>query len=432
MKRSIKKQTLHLTMVNGIVRFLGMVMRVVLSRMMGAEIMGITELAQSVHMLAITPLTSGLPLAVSRLTAKASAADRTRALEAGVSIVRMVALCMIPLMFLLSPLLARSTGDMRVLPSLWFSAPCILILGYSAVYNGYCYGTEQSGLPAWSELIEQTARLVIACGLLFTLRRLSAPWLAAVPVFSTMTAEIIGLFFVIGMLKLPKADTHDLKKWTKPILQLAVPATAARFAATLLRALESIILPARLIISGLDQHEALSRLGMLNGMVMPLTMLPCIFTSALSMVLVPRIAKAESRPKELKRLIFLCFLCCAAAGFLSWGALCITAPVFAGFIFRLPELTEWIRLAAPLALLFPFAHVTGGILASLGQQKLSMLGSIPVSALTLGLTWLLCADPALRQKGVIIAQGAGQIILLLWNISVLIKWFREKNTDYSL
>lgn len=432
MKKSIRKQTLHLTMVNGIVRFLGMIMRVVLSRMMGAEIMGITELAQSVHMLAITPLTSGLPLAVSRLTAKASRAERMKPLEAGVAIVRRAALVMIPLMFLLSPLLARLTGDMRVLPSLWFSAPCILILGYSAVYNGYCYGTEQSGLPAWSELIEQSARLIIACVLLFFLRKLTAPWLAAVPIFSTMAAEIIGLFFVIGILKLPRDENRVLKQWTKPIFQLAVPATIARLASTLLRALESIILPVRLMVSGLSQSEALSRLGMLNGMVMPLTMLPCIFTSALSMVMVPRIAKAESRPKELKRLIFLCTLCCAAAGFLGYGVLIITSPLFARLIFRLPELTEWIRMAAPLALLFPFAHVTGGLLASLGQQKLSMVGSVPVSAITLGLTWLLCAEPTLRQKGVIIAQGAGQIILLLWNVFVLQSWFRQRRKTYSL
>lgn len=58
-----KKQTVFLTGVNAVVRALGLLMRVMLSRLLGAEIMGIAELAQGVHMLAITPLTSGLPLA---------------------------------------------------------------------------------------------------------------------------------------------------------------------------------------------------------------------------------------------------------------------------------------------------------------------------------------------------------------------------------
>ena len=71
MKQSAAKQTLKITAVNGVVRALGMLLRILLSRLLGAEIMGIAELSQSVHMLAITPLTSGLPLAVSRMTAKA-------------------------------------------------------------------------------------------------------------------------------------------------------------------------------------------------------------------------------------------------------------------------------------------------------------------------------------------------------------------------
>ena len=148
MKQSAAKQTLKITAVNGVVRALGMLLRILLSRLLGAEIMGIAELSQSVHMLAITPLTSGLPLAVSRMTAKTRTEDRTKPLLAGLWLVRIAALVLMPLMLLFSPQLARLTGDVRVLPSLWCSAPCILILGYSAVYNGYLYGVERSLLPA--------------------------------------------------------------------------------------------------------------------------------------------------------------------------------------------------------------------------------------------------------------------------------------------
>ena len=426
MKKSAKTQTLLLTVVNAVVRFLGMLMRILFSRWMGPEIMGITELSQSVHMLAITPLTSGLPLAVSRMTAKSARPDRKKPLMAGVFLVRVASAALIPALLLLFPMLSRLIGDMRVLPSLWFTAPCILILGYSAVYNGFCYGTEQSWLPAWSELIEQTTKLLIAMGILLCFRHLTAPWMAAVPVFATMASEILGLIFVLRMLKIPVQFDFPLKNWTKPVMQLALPTTLTRLVTTLLRALESIVLPLRLQISGLTQSEALSRLGMLNGMVMPLMMLPCVFTSALTMVLVPRLARAENNRREALRLMGLCFLACAAAGFGSYALLVLFAPLFANIFYRLPELTDWIRYAAPLAVLFSFSHVTGGMLASLGQQKRSMLGAVPISCLTLLLTWLLSANPALRQKGVIIAEGAGQIALLLWNMLMLLLWRRDR------
>lgn len=74
-----KKQTVFLTGVNAVVRALGLLLRVMLSRLLGAEIMGIAELAQGVHMLAITPLTSGLPLAISRMTARAPKGRKAKA-----------------------------------------------------------------------------------------------------------------------------------------------------------------------------------------------------------------------------------------------------------------------------------------------------------------------------------------------------------------
>ena len=91
-----KKQTAFLTGVNAAVRAMGLLMRVMLSRLLGPEIMGITELAQSVHMLAITPLTSGLPLAISRMTAKAGLSNKRKPLLAGLMLVRSASVGLIP------------------------------------------------------------------------------------------------------------------------------------------------------------------------------------------------------------------------------------------------------------------------------------------------------------------------------------------------
>ena len=199
-------------------------MRVMLSRLLGAEIMGIAELAQGVHMLAITPLTSGIPMAISRMTARAPKDEKQKPLLAGIFLVRVASAALIPALLLFSPLLARWMGDVRVLPSLWFSAPCILILGYSAAFNGYCYGMEHSLEPAMSELIEQAARLILSFFLLTWLSRLTAAWLAAVPVVATMLAEIIGLIFVIWRLRIPLHGAAQAAAWREPVLRLAAPA----------------------------------------------------------------------------------------------------------------------------------------------------------------------------------------------------------------
>lgn len=422
-----KKQTLFLTGVNALVRAMGLLLRVLLSRFMGAEIMGIAELAQGVHMLAITPLTSGLPMAISRMTARAPAGDRRKPLLAGISMVRTASVVLIPALLLLSPVIARWMGDVRVLPSLWFSAPCILILGYSAAFNGYCYGMERSLEPALSELIEQAARLLLSLALLTALSRLTAAWLAAVPVLATMLAELIGLAFVLLRLRIPLTGSAEAASWREPVLRLAAPATFSRVVQTLLRSLTAILIPLRLQASGLPAAEATSRLGMLNGMVMPILMLPCVFTSALSMVALPRIARAEDDPGELRRLLATCLASCLPVALVCTAAVYASAPFLASAVYRMAELTPLFQTAAPLTALFALSHLIGSVTTALGQQKRSMYGALVVSGTTLALTYLLTAGPGLRLYGVIASQAAGQILMILWDVGILALWRRERH-----
>ena len=417
--KGVKQQTLFLTGINGVVRALGLLMRVLLSRFLGAEIMGIMELSQSVHMVAIAPLTSGLPAAVCRLTAKAPPNQKTMPLASGIRLTRLFSVFAIPVFWLFSGTIARLTGDVRVMPSLWFSAPCILILGYSAVYNGFCYGVSESCLPAISELLEQCLRLAFTFFLMVSLPHLTASWTAAIPSAATMLAEAAGLLYVTYQLKHIFPLKNQARVFQKSILHLAIPTTLSRCLQTLLRSVTAIAIPIRLQRSGLDAAEATARLGMLNGMVMPILMLPCIFTSALSMVMIPRIAQAEEQPSELRRLLVKSALACMPFSALCAFGIAAAAPLLALRIYRLAELTDLFRLCAPMTLLFSANHLTGSALSALGMQKKSLFASAFVSVLTLGLTWLWAGNPSLRLGGVIQAQYAGSLSSLLLSIWLL-------------
>ncbi|MBQ7455702.1 MAG: oligosaccharide flippase family protein, partial [Clostridia bacterium] len=68
--RSLRCQAAVLSLVGALVRALGFLLHVAMSRLLGAEALGVAELAHSAHMLAVTPVTAGLPAAVSRVTAR--------------------------------------------------------------------------------------------------------------------------------------------------------------------------------------------------------------------------------------------------------------------------------------------------------------------------------------------------------------------------
>ncbi len=425
MNSKAKRQTILITGINGMIRAMGFLLRVLMSRILGAEIMGIAELASGIHMLAITPLTSGLPMAVSRLTAKEKEQNQYMPLKAGCHLVRLVSLLLIPLFLLLSPVIAKLTGDIRTLPSLWFTAPCVLILGYSGVFNGYCYGTGRSCLPAISELTEQTLRLLLTLLLLPLLSELTAPWLAAVPVVSTMAAELGGLALVVLILRLPMQQNQNEKAWIKPILLLAVPSTVTRMIHTLLRSVTSIIIPLRLAASGLTGKESTARLGMLNGMVLPLMMLPCIFTGALSLVMAPKLAQSEENPRACKSLIIRLLAAGVLVSLLCSICMVLLAPFLANLVYRLPELTALFRAAAPLCFLCAAENLIGGVITSLGLQKHMVYGAFPSSMAALLTTWILAAIPSFRLNGVIIGLAVGHILCILWNGWIIIRWWRD-------
>ena len=71
--KTLIQKTLFLSASHFAVRSVGFLLRLWLSRELGAQTMGLVELAQSAQMLLITPVVTGLPVAVSRMCAKTEA-----------------------------------------------------------------------------------------------------------------------------------------------------------------------------------------------------------------------------------------------------------------------------------------------------------------------------------------------------------------------
>ena len=328
-KKSLVRQAAVLSVSNGATRALGFVMRVALSRRLGAEGTGVLELASSAHMLWIAPVTAGLPMAVSTETAAGRGGE---ALHAGRRLALRVSLLMLPALFVFSPLIARLLGDARTLHALWCYLPCLPVLGLSAVYNGWCYGAGDTLPPAASELTEQALRFALCMGLLTVFPRMRAAYTAAVPALSTLLGEGAGLLLVVWMLKkqgtLPagRASAETEKK----LWRLSAPMTWMRLSNTLTRTAGAVLIPLRLRAAGLSAQEATARLGMLSGMAMPWVMLPGVFTGALAVVAGPAIARRRHSPELLR----------ALAVRLIAAALAISAPLALLLSFGAPFLAN--------------------------------------------------------------------------------------------
>lgn len=425
MNRSVLiRQTIFLSGSHFIVRVIGFVMRIWLSREMGAAAMGLVELAHSAQMLLITPVISGLPAAISRMSAKATGnpGKQIRVLRCGMALALLTGLPLCLAAFSLREPIALWLGDIRTLPALIIHLPCIPILGVSCALNGYYYGTGRPVPPALSEMLEQLIRFLLCVRLVALMRSWPATLRAAIPALGALAGETIGLFFIVllcahTLLFIKGAGSR--REILHEMLALALPLTGMKLVSSLMRTVNATLVPARLQLSGLPQSEALSQLGMMNGMLMPMLLLPSFITGSLCMVSAPELTRRQALGKPLRPLCIRIAIGTLGVGLLSMAGIWLFAPVIANGLYRQAELLPLLRQCCPLIPVMALSQVLGGMMNGLGLQNRSLRISLLSGFISVLATYILTAQPALRLQGALIAMALSQLITLALSAAAL-------------
>ena len=271
--KTLVQKTLFLSASHFVVRSIGFLLRLWLSRELGAQAMGLVELAQSAQMLLITPVVTGLPAAVSRLCAKAEGKARARVVRCALLLALPVSLTLAALAFFLREPLCLWLGDIKTLPALLCFLPCIPILGASCVLNGYYYGVGRPVPPALGELLEQLVRALLCVRLVYGLRGWPTSFRAAIPAAATLAGETAGLILMLllgARLVLFAKGTGARRPIFRELLALSLPLTGMRLVSALMQTVNATLIPARLRLFGLSAAEAMASLGVFHGMAQSL------------------------------------------------------------------------------------------------------------------------------------------------------------------
>lgn len=417
------QKTLFLSASHFAVRVIGFLMRIWLSRELGPQAMGLVELAQSAQMLLITPVISGLPAAVSRMSAKATPAYQVRVLRMALALSLLVSIPLMAGAYLMRETLALWLGDVRTMPALLVYLPCVPILGASCALNGYYYGTGRPVPPALSEMLEQAVRFLLCMRMVSLLRGWPMMLRAAIPAAAALIGETVGLALMLLLcLKtvfFVKAQ-GSRRRILAEMISLALPLTGMRLVSSLMRTVNAVLIPVRLQFSGLAASEALSQLGMMQGMLMPVLMMPSFITGSLCMVSAPEITRRQAQGKPLASLCGRILGATLAVGVASMAAVFLMAPLFSNVLYRQAELLPLLRRCCLLVPVMALCQVTGGMMNALGLQRMSLRISLATSLICVLLSYWLCALPGMRLWGALLAMGATQLLTLLCNLRAVL------------
>lgn len=424
MMRKLLIQTAFLSCTHFLVRMLGFVMRIWLSHELGPQGMAIAELAQSAQMLLVTPVVTGLPAAISRMSAQASAGKRTQILRCGILLALMTGMPLAVCAYLLRTPLSLWLGDIRTLPALVIYLPCVPILGISCALNGYCYGTDHPAPPAACELIEQAVRFMLCLWLVQMLKDWPLMLKSAAPAAAAVAGEAVSLAAMIFLMRkafTPHGSMRGTRILMRRMISLAAPLTGIRVVTSLMRTVQSVLIPARLQVSGLPAAEALARYGMLSGMVMPILMMPSFITCSLSMIAAPELSRRQQAGKPGKRLIRRILLLTLGIGLCAAAGVYMLAPVLSQKIYRQPELLPLLKGSSPLIPLLAMSQVVSGMMNGLGLQGKTLRYSLAANLLSLLAMYALTAQAEIRIWGPVIATALSHTLTLLLSLHVLLR-----------
>ncbi len=381
------KNAAILTVTSLILKAIGMYFRIYVSGIIGAEGMGLYQLIMSVYVLFSGFASSGIVVAVTRMTAD----EMVRGSVKTVRLVLRKCLTASFAMGMLSSVLAFSLAspiggewisDVRSVSSIRIMALALPFMSFSCCLRGYFTARRKVSVPSAAQIVEQGSRIILA---LFFLAK-AAPYGVEHSCLAIMTADVISeavgcAYVVLGylldrrQLSCPESrkSSPDYHVWRR-IWDIAAPITATHYLTALLRTVESILVPDCLTKYEHSRVRALELFGMVKGMALPLILFPSTLLTAFSSLLVPEISEASAlgQTQRVNTAVRQTMHITLTLAIIIGGLFAIYPYELSMIIYREPELAHILRLLAPFMPLMYVESVAVGILRGLGEQNSSL------------------------------------------------------------
>ena len=418
------KGTLILTVSSIVVKVIGSLNWIILSRVLGGEGIGLYQMGFPIYLMAITLSSAGIPVAISIITAEKLAQKdflgAKRVFNVSLRLLFVTGLVFASALFFGAHWLIDNhwIRDSRAYYSIIALAPAVFFVTFLASFRGYLQGSQIMTPTAASEIVEQLMRVVtmIVFANMFMPHGLAyaaggASMGAGVGAF----CALLVLMWFYGRLKQklkadlqqqnPLATRESARAIISRLLRLALPVSMSSLMLPVVANLDLLIVPQRLEAAGFHISQATEFFGYLTGMAVPLINLATIFTAAMTISLVPAISesralndvfgiRAKTRTAFRVALIITC-PCFVGMYFL--------AEKIAALIYNAPGAADAIQTMSVGILLLGLHQISTGILQGLGRTSIPVINMILAAAVKVFLSWTLTAIPTLGIKGAAMA-----------------------------
>ncbi len=382
-----------LTLAGLAVKIIGSVNRILLSRLLGGEGIGLYQMAYPVYLLLLAISSAGIPVAISiiisRYLAKGDLGNVRRVFRLSLSLMAVLGLFLALLLVLAAGWLVRSgvIKDGRAYYSLVALAPAVFFGTVLASFRGLFQGYQLMTPPAVSQILEQFIRVVTMLVLAYVFLPYGLEYAAAGAAFGAVPGSLLGMLVLFGFYRYyrkrwlqqaePTSCSEQIssRKLVKELLLLALPVSCANVLVPVSGSIDVLLVPGYLIDSGFTVEQATTLFGYFAGMAQPLLLLATIPTLSLATSLVPAVAEAFT----LKRWNIIAEkgstamkLCCLITVPAAVGMAVLAEPI-SRLLYGTAKAGVAIMHAAPSLWLLGMHQITTGLLQGMEHSGLPML-----------------------------------------------------------
>lgn len=386
MKEKFIISTIILMIGGFLTKILGMIIKIVMTRYMGTEGIGLYMLILPTFSLFIALAQAGFPIALSKLIAEDSRNNK-KLFFSLIPLSLVINLFLMVLIILIAkPLSINLLHEKRCILAIYAMALVIPFTTLSNMCRSYFYGKQKMFPHVLSNITEDIARLfLIIIGLSFFLEKglkYAVCYVVLINVVSEIVSILILFLFLPKNLKLTKNDLLPSKIYIKDSLDISIPNTASRLIGSISYFLEPIILTSTLLYLGYTNKFIVTEYGIVSGYVLPILLLPSFFTLAISQALLPTITKLYYRNniKETKRKIRQAISFSMIIGIPSTICFILFPTFFLNLIYNTHEGSKYMIALAPFCLLqyiqAPLSFSLDAIGKSVDNMKATLYGTL--------------------------------------------------------
>ena len=380
MKNTFIKSTIILIIGGFITKVLGMIIKIITTRMIGSNGYGLYALIMPTMMLLISISQLGLPTALNVLIAKNKNTKRliTASLIISLTIDLLIMIFLICSAKYISTTLLHEKRVYYGLISIGLILPFISI---SNMLRSYFFAKERMLPHVITNVLEDVIKLIaIFIFLPFFISKgieVTIAFIVLTNILSELTS-IIGFIILIPKFKYKKKEIKPTKQDVKSLLNIAIPTTGSRIVGSIGYFLEPIIITYVLYKVGFDNNYIVKEYGIINGYVLPLILLPSFFTSALSQALIPNVSKNYSKGKYdlVERKIKQAIICSLLIGIPCTIIFTLIPEIPLKIIYNTAEGIDYIKFLAPVCILHYIQAPISSSLQAMNKARISLKGTI--------------------------------------------------------